>query len=435
MKHNSAGSKTRDFWKEPHAVLASEIIKKKLDAGPTVFLKQVYPARIVCLGIWVRVGSIYENEKNAGLSHFVEHMLFRSTENRGVGQIAKEIQSLGGYLNGFTSWETTCYWMVLPSKYLEYALEIQADAVLHPLFLPEEVEKESDVICEEIHMGDDRPEHFIFEKLLNNSYKIHPYRRPVIGYEKVVRGITPENLFRHHQKYYHSGNIFLVMVGDLDIPKAINWSEKYFAGIRKGRKSPLPKVKEPTLDGPVHVNYTGDIRNAYIALSFRIPEFGHPDIYACDLLANLLAEGKTSRLQKSLVEKKGLVARIDAGIISGTGPGLLVLDALLSPAKIEKAIHEIYNEFHLLLEKGISDEELQKAKNQAESYYVLNQETVEGQMRNIGHYEILGDYRMAEDYVIQLKKVTREDIISVAKKYLRPENSCDVTYHPERGKS
>ncbi|MCL5037253.1 MAG: insulinase family protein [Chloroflexi bacterium] len=423
-----------DFWKETHIALASEIICKKLDSGPTILLKQVYPARVVCLGIWARVGSTYENEKNAGISHFVEHMLFRSTEKRGVGQIAKEVQELGGYLNGFTSWETTCYWMVLPSDYLEKALEIQADAVLNPLFRPEEVEKECNVICEEIHMGDDRPEHYIFEKLLENSYKTYPYRRPIIGYENVVRSITADDLMRYYKEHYSAENIFIVIAGDLDAGKSVEWADKYLSGFKKGRRTPVPRFKEPSPSGPVRVDYTGDIKNAYLGMSFRTPRFGSPDIFACDLLANLLAEGKTSRLNKNICEKKGLVTRIDTGLVSGFGPGMLEISALLSPKNLDRSIDEILKELKALAKDGVSEEELLKAKNMAESSYVFQQETVEGQMRNIGQYEILNDYRMAEEYVLQLKKVTREKIIEAAEKYLRPEKLCIVTYGPEKSR-
>ena len=178
-----------DNFEPPFAALSSDVNRYVLDNGLVILTKEVYPSNVAFLSLWARVGSTYENDEQAGISHFVEHMLFKNTRKRKVGQVAQEIHALGGYLNGFTSFDCTAYWMVIPGSAFSKALEIQHDAAFNPVFDPGEVEKERNVIIEEIKMYKDRPADYLSEKVMQQAMQKHRYGRSIIGFEDTLNTI------------------------------------------------------------------------------------------------------------------------------------------------------------------------------------------------------------------------------------------------------
>ncbi len=420
----------RETVESPHAVLASDITRKVLDNGLTILVKEVYPASVISLSIWARVGSVDETDEIAGISHFVEHMLFKNTKTRGVGQIAREIHSLGGYMNGFTSYDCTCYWIVLPSRYFETALDIQADAILNPLFLQEEVEKERRVIIEELKMYEDRPDAYCFERLMDLAYSRHRYKRSIIGFEDVLLNLGTEDISDYYHGYYKPNNMAVVLVGDVRTGDALRKISETLGKLRPGEIPWNPSPAEPPQKELRTRAMKGDIKNAHLMMGYHVPDIFSRDSFACDLLSTIMGEGRSSRLYQSLREKRRLVNCITAGVFVEKYPGLFTVEAVLEPRKVDSAREAIFQEVERIQAEGVTEEELQKAKNIAEARYVFSQETVEGQSKKLGYFEIIGDYTLADRYVKKLYSVTREDILRVSHTYLQRENLSVVSYLP-----
>ncbi|MBI2265252.1 MAG: insulinase family protein [Armatimonadetes bacterium] len=417
---------------QPHATLSSDVTKRVLDNGLTVLVKEVYPASIVNLAIWVKVGSIHEEDKEAGISHCIEHMLFKGTRKRAVGEIAKEIHGVGGYLNAFTSYDCTCYWVVLPSKYFDIALDVEADALLNSTLDQEELEKEIRVILEEIKMYQDRPDSHCFEKLMEIAYTRHPYRRPIIGYENVLKSVTPQDLFDYWERFYRPGNMFVTLVGDVHGEKCVDKISRYLGSMKPGLVPLQERNREPEQRERREISLNGDIQKTHVQIAFHIPDALHKDTYACQILAGILGEGRSARLNQSLKEKKRLVTAIDAGLFSQKEPGLFLIQAVLDDGDPNRATSGIRDEIEKLIDEGVTTDELNRAKNIVESSYVFGQETVEGLGKNLGFYEILGDYALSDRYIEELYKVKAEEVCKAAGKYLTDSNCSIAVYRPNR---
>jgi len=414
----------------PHAVLASEVTRRVLANGMVILVKQIYPAAVVSLSLWARVGAIDEPDSRAGISHFVEHMLFKNTENRGVGQIAQEIHNLGGYLNGFTSYDCTCYYITVPGEHFCKALEIQTDAVLHPLFDPDEAAKEVRVIIEELRMYEDRPSAYAFQRLMETAYRQHRFSRPIIGYEEVLEAITPQDLADYYWSHYGPNNLAVVVVGDVDPESTLAALDNTFGDLPFRPVTHDPSPQEHQQRRYRTRDLRGRIEAGQFQMAFHIPSIFSPDIFACDLLATILGGGRSSRLYQSIRERRGLVTSIESSIMQERDPGLFVIDAVLTDEKVKKVESAIFEEITRLHEDLVAEPELAKAKNMVESHYIYAQETVEAQMRILGTYEMLGNYTLADRYIQELYRVTAQDIRETARRYLRPSNGSRVAYLP-----
>ena len=413
------------------AFLTQDTDKLVLDNGLTVIVKEFKPSSVINLAVWVKVGSVNEDECNAGVSHYIEHMLFKGTKKRKVGEIAKEIHSVGGYLNAFTHFECTCYWIVLPSRFLDTALDVQADAIINPLFERLELIKEKKVILEELKMYEDRPESFCFEKLMELAYLSHNYRRPIIGYENSLNRMKREDIVDYYNTYYQPGNMVVTLVGDVRKEEGISKISKIFSKMRPKPLNVQISVPEPTQKRFKQVEYFGDIQRTHVQFAFHIPYSLHNDLPACRVLAAILGEGRSSRLFRSLKEVHRVVDSVESGVFSEKDPGLLYIGTVLDTKKISKMDLLLWKEIKKVQNELISGAELSKVQHMLESYYVFSQETVEGQGRILGFYELLGDYGMAGKYLERIYSVTREDVKRVACKYLCVENSSEIIYNPK----
>jgi len=406
------------------------LTKKQMAGGLPLLTRKMPESKVACLALWVEIGSIYEQPELAGISHFMEHIFFKGTSRRGVGKIAQEVHGLGGYLNGFTSWEHTCFWMIVPTRYMEKGLDILSDALLNPLFDKEELEKERKVILEEIRMGKDLPEHYALEKLLETSFQRHLYRIPIIGYDKTIRDMPRQDLIDFHRDYYTAPNLFLSIAGGIDEEKTIRLVEKIFRDL-PGKSAPIPvPPKEKSQTGFREKTYHGDILTGFVMLGYHIPEILSRDFYSCEILSAVLGQGQTSRLPLKLREESRLVLKVLAGSITSKDPGLLLVEAILLPEKLEAAKSAIFQEIERLQQEEITPLELEKAKNQLASQYLFQLETCEGMAQNLGFYHSMGDYREAERYLAGLEKVGIKQVKQAAQKYLKMENCSLVSYLP-----
>lgn len=429
---SSSRSRVQPYTAEaPWSDLGSDIQRTVLDNGLRVLTKEVYPASVVSLALWVGVGALHESDPVAGVSHFIEHMLFKGTPRRPVGRMAQEIHELGGYLNAFTSYECTCYWMVLPSRHFATGLDIAADALLHPLFDPVEATREAAVILDEMRMYQDRPDYFCFEKLLRLAFPEHRYGRPVIGFESTLRSMGSPELRRHYEQFYAPNNMAVTVVGDVAGEEALHRVTEALGAVAPRDVADERPAPEPPQSAMRRLELEGDLSAAHLQLAFRLPSLFAKDAFACEMLASILGDGRSSRLSLQLRERLGLVTRIGCSTFLERDPGLLIVEATLPPENLAAAEEEI---FRVLdgMSRGVDRREMQKARNQAESTYVFGQETVEGQGRKLGYYEMLGDYTLADDYVRRLTAVTPSQVVEAARRYLKPERCSLVSYRPAK---
>ncbi|MBI4721241.1 MAG: insulinase family protein [Chitinivibrionia bacterium] len=408
----------------------SSVVKKVLPNGLTVLVKEDHSNPIVAVNIWFDVGSVNETEQMTGLAHFQEHMVFKGTETYGVGDIAKTVKAAGGNLNAGTSYSYTMYYIVLPSKSFPLALAVQADAMMHSTFDEGEFKKERIVVIDEARMYDDTPDAYVYYRTMELGFDSHNYRRPIAGYEKVVRKIKRDQLLDFYSTYYRPSNAVLVVVGDIEPDKAFKEVEAVYG---KWEHKPAD-IYEPPAETPQQTfrfkEFRGEIESAYLGMGFHIPNIKHEDYPALEVLATLLSSGKSSRLFRNVQENKRLVTTINAGVLAEKWPGYFQIFASMPAEKWEDARDAIFDELHAFQKEPCSPEELIKARRQLEKSIYAELETMEGQASNLGYYELLGDYRLGDWYREAIKNVTPDQITSVAGKYFDLDNCSLVAYLP-----
>jgi zinc protease len=410
-----------------------KILKYQLKNGLTVILQENHASPVVAINIWVNAGSADEKDKEAGISHVFEHMLFKGTEKRPVGMIAQEVEGAGGIINAFTSYDNTVYYLVLASRFFDTGLDILADAIQHSSFDPVELEKEKEVVLEEWRRSQDIPSSVLSEKLFQTAYQKHPYRRPIIGYEDTIKSFTREQMLNFFKKWYIPNNMVLVIVGDFDSELVKPKIEEAFKDFAPGPSPQRNRPLEPPQEQPRTILLSRNINEAYLDLSFHISSIKSKDIYPLDVLALILGQGDSSRLFHRIKTEKQLVHSISAYSYLPRDPGVLIIGATLDPQKSLNALEEILKETYRLRYEEISPEELEKAKINLESDFIYQGETVQGQARKLGYFETLtGNINFQEEYLKGISEVTPEDIMRVANTYLRNTNLTVGLLVPEK---
>ncbi|HXV13759.1 MAG TPA: pitrilysin family protein, partial [Candidatus Krumholzibacteria bacterium] len=348
-----------------------------------------------------------------------------------VGDIARIVKSAGGNLNAGTSYSYTMYYVVLPSREFETALEVQADAMMHSTFDTHEFTKERLVVIDEARMYDDRPESFTFYRTMELGFEKHTYRRPIAGYQHIVEKITRDQLVEFYRNYYRPSNAVLVVVGDVDTDQAFKRIEEAYGGWSNGRVV----VNEPPVEPPQTAlrfkAYEGPMDHAYLGAGFHVPSILHDDYPALQMLAELASSGKSSRFYRKVREEKRLVTSAGADLLAERWPGFFLLAASMPPAKWESACGALLQEIERFKQDLVSESELDKARRQVERAMYRELETMEGQASNIGYYQLLGDFRLADRHREAIQRVTPDEIVDVARKYFHPANLSLVAYVPK----
>jgi zinc protease len=406
------------------------VVKRKLANGLTVILKQDRSAPIVAVNVWFGVGSVHETEEMNGLAHFQEHMVFKGTRRYGVGDIARIVKSAGGNLNAGTSYSYTMYYVVLPARSFATALEVQADAMMNSTFDPEEFQKERLVVIDEARMYDDRPESFTFYRTMELGFEKHTYRRPIAGYQPIVEKITRDQLVEFYRNYYRPSNAVLVVVGDVDPEDAMARIDAVYGGWADGRVVVAEPPVEPAQRALRLKAYEGPMDHAYLGAGFHVPGILDEDYPALQMLAELLSSGRSSRLYRHVREEKRLVTSAGADLLAEKWPGFFLVSASMPPAKWEDACRAIFHEVERFKHERAPEDELEKARRQVERAMYRELETMEGQASNLGYYELLGDYRLADRHREAIKRVGAERVAEVARRYFHPDNLSLVAYLP-----
>jgi len=386
--------------------------------GLRVILEENRTAPVVALQIWAEVGSADEKDEEAGMCHFIEHMIFKGTEKRKVREMAREIESLGGHINAYTSYDQTVYHITIASRYADTALEILADAVLHSTFDSVELEREREVILEEIRMGKDNPSNQLFKQTMATLFQNHPYRRPVIGFENTIKAITKDQMVSFFKKWYTPNRMVFVAVGDFSSLEMEEKVRKAFKELNPSSGT-LPKRKEEPKQAKARsVISHGNFKETYLQIAFPISSATHEDTPALDALSQILGGGETSRLVQKIKLEKGLVNSISASSMTPKDPGAFIIGATLPAENLERAIVAILEEMLRLGQKGVTAEELHRVKVTIGSDLIYDRQTVQGQARKIGYYEVItGDVQFEREYMRRIDLLRSEDLQKMVEKY------------------
>mgnify|MGYP001560364589 FL=1 len=402
-----------------------------LDNGLTVLIDPIPTAKTAALYIFVKTGSVNEGEYlGTGISHFLEHMLFKGTAKRSVGQIAQEVKSLGGMINASTSFDYTMYFIELPQEHFAKALDILADMLMNSKIDPLEVEREREVIFGEIRKYRDNPDRKLSEIVLNTAYVKHPYRHPIIGYDELFKRIKREDIWNYYQKYYIPNNVILSVAGDLNVAATLQHIQEVFKDFAP---QPYPLRNIPSEADQLgiryrEVSYPTEIPR--VSMSYHTVGLLDTDLFALDVLAMILGEGANSRLYKELYENGHLVHGIGASHFTPADPGLLEVEMRLEEANIEKAVAGVKEQIQLLIAKGIAPKELEIIKKRALREYVFSREGIGRAYHNAYYEAFTGEYQFSKIYLDGIRRLRQEDIPRVAKKYLTDSNLTVVILRP-----
>src|SRR5688572_11858153 len=356
-----------------------------LPNGLEIIVEEDHSAPVVSVQAWVKTGSIHEGAwMGAGLSHLLEHMLFKGTPARRPQDFARAVQDHGGYINAYTSFDRTVYWIDTPVRGLTEALDLLSDALMNSALPADELVKEQEVIRREFAMGFDDADSVAGKQLFSTAFTQHPLRHPVIGHLDVFNQLGREDLCAYYRARYAPNNIFFIVVGAVDADEIHDQLAKFF---EKHPRRPLADVllpREPAQLGrrEEHTEFPTELTR--LGLSWHVPEITHPDLPALDLLATVLGGGRSARLYRRLREDLGLVHGVDAWCYTPASAGLFGVDAVLDPDKRDAVEREVLTMIEDMKENGSAPGELEKARRQFLAHQIGALTTMRGQAGDLG---------------------------------------------------
>ncbi|HEY2626527.1 MAG TPA: pitrilysin family protein [Candidatus Udaeobacter sp.] len=404
-----------------------------LPNGLTIIVQEDHSAPVASVQAWCATGSIDEDQHlGAGLSHILEHMLFKGTKTRSTNVIAQKIQDVGGYINAYTSFDRTVFWIDVPKDGVTTALDVLADAMMNSTLPPEEYMREQEVIRREFAMGLDDPDRVAGLLLFATAYQRHPYHFPVIGDIEIYNQLTQDQVMQYYKTRYVPNNLTFVVVGDVDAAKVRQQLTEFFKAYPEKSLKPVFIPEEPPQLGrrDVHQEFATEL--THLSLAWHIPEVTNPDVPALDLLSSILGDGRSSRLYRRVREEAGLAYRISAFSYTPGDPGLFGIDATLDPKKREAAEQLVLRMLDEVKQTGVTGEELMKAKKMSFSHHLGDLITMRGQASDIGsNWLLTRNLNFSRDYLDAVQKVTLDDIKRVAAHYLRNENLTVISLNPK----
>jgi zinc protease len=408
---------------------AASVLRTRLPNGLTVLIRRDRSAPVVAIVTYVCAGYFDESDDIVGIAHVLEHMYFKGTPSRGVGEIAKETKAVGGYLNAATIYDHTVYYTVLPSSGFVQGLDVQADAYARSSIDGGELARELEVIIQEAKRKADNPGAVATETLYEVLHDRHRIRRWRIGREPGLRALTRDALVGFYRNFYHPGNTILSIVGDVDPTEALAEVERKYGSLPAGQPS---RNRGPTEEGTAGFRYrewTGDIGQTQLAFGWRTPGATHPDTPALDMLATVLGGGRASRLYRAVRERR-LASSVTAYNYTPTDIGVFVAHAETQPENTADAARGIWDQIRTIRDGDLGEFELERAKRIQESHWLRRLEDMEGQANYLAEWEALGDWRMGERYLERMLTMTRADVIEAAVRHLDPDNASAVVYRP-----
>jgi len=424
--------------------MSSTVLKTTLANGLTVLLKEMHHAPVTTFMVWYRVGSRNEVPGRTGVSHWVEHMMFKGTPQIPGDVMEKMISREGGVWNAFTWLDYTAYYETMPSDRIDLALRLEADRMINTLMEPEEVESERTVILSERAMYENQPRFLLDEEMTAAAFRVHPYHHEVIGDTADLQSMTRDDLYAHYRRHYSPTNAIAVVVGDFDTNSMLGQIEALYGSIPAGEATAPVRRSEPVQAGERRVIVNGPGDTAYLTFAYRVPGATHPDYPALTLLNAAFAGGsslgmfggggsnRSSRLYKALVSTE-LAAGAYGSLAPTIDPFLYTISAVVragrSLSEVETALEA---ELARLATEPITANELAKALKRARAHFVMAGESISGQAQLIGAAEATtGNYQWFESVLERLGKVTLDDIERVRRAYLHRRNRTIGWYEPD----
>ena len=428
------------------------ITKRVLDNGLTVLIREMHHAPVASLWLWFRVGSRNEVPGITGISHWVEHMMFKGTHNMPKGEMDRLISREGGYNNAMTWIDWTTYYETLPAQRIDLALEIEADRMTNALFTPQEVEAERTVIISERQGAENDPGFRLAEAVHAAAFRVHPYHHMVIGDMCDLTTLTREDLYNHYRRYYAPNNAILVLAGDVDGEAVQPRIESLFGRIPGSEPLPPVSREEPVQMGERRIMVEGEGTTAYVEMAFHAPRATDPDFFPMLVMSAVLAgigqlspfgsgtANRSSRLYRALVETE-LASSISGALPIALAPYLFSLSAIVRIGRTHQEVEEaIWAELAQVADardsitgdEPVNQRELNKALKQAKAQLAYSSESVTNQALWFGFAETLGDYTWFTSFMDQLNRITIEDVRRVAAQYLARRN-CTVGWYVPTG--
>ena len=407
----------------------------KLDNGQTVVIQEVKNNPIVTIDTWIKTGSIDEDDSNNGVAHFLEHLFFKGTKNHESGEFDQILETKGAITNAATSKDFTHYYVTIPSKDFDLAMELHGDMMLHPLIPRNEMEKERKVVLEEINKDLVSPTRILQENLNSMMYTTHPYKRKVIGRSDVIETITRDQVLNFYNAHYSPSNMITIVVGDVDTNHALERIKEVFnAEYKKQTKTIYPKESQLTSQQK-KVEYI-KTESGYMVIGFRGTPINDNDSYVLDVLSTILGDGRSSVLNQVLKEKKRLAFSVDAGNSTFRDDGIFYISANFEPEKCKQVQSAIFDEIKNIQDKGVSDEQLSLAKNIIERNTYYSRESITNIATEIGYTMALtNDIKFYDTYLDKIKSVSKDEVKRVANKYLGENRSAVSIILPESSKN
>jgi len=402
-----------------------------LDNGMKVLILEDHSAPLAVVLVWVRVGARNDPTGTSGVSHLVEHMMFKGTSQMEPAEFSEIIQRYGGRENAGTGRDFTSYFAYVPSSRVEEAVRLWADIMSNAAFKPDGFLSERDVVLEELRLGLNDPHEAVFDEATAASFHAHPYGRPVVGWISDVQRMTRDEAYNHYRTYYVPNNMRLIIAGDVTEALAIRLARKYFGKTKKGPEPPEVRTQEPKQTGERRVNVRREAFLPMVTITWHTPAAGDPDILPLEVLAQILAGGESSRLHRELVYEKQICTSVNAWPYQLLDPGLFYITCMVSGGhtaeEAEKAVYEILEKLKV---EPVQDRELKKAANQYLSTFIFGQESILWQGFVIGYYDALLSYDIINRLPEMVRSITKEQIMDAANKYLTTENRTVTTLVP-----
>ncbi len=417
----------------PGPALTAGISETVLPNGLRVLTKEVRSAPVVSFSVWYKVGSRNEHTGITGVSHLLEHMLFKGTQRYRVGEIPRTLFLNGAAFNASTYYDWTNYYATVASDRLELAMQIEADRMVNSRIDKADLDSEMTVVRSELEGGENSPGRLLWQAVTATAFMAHPYQWPVIGWRSDVENVPRELLYRYYKTHYGPNNATAVIVGDFDTRKALELVRKHFGALKPiPAPAPVYTVEPPQRgDRRVTVERSGSLPMVMVA--YKAPAANHPDAYGLDVLAMVLGEGRTSRLYQGLVEKQ-IASSADAGIPSLRDPFLFYVSATarpgVTPDKVEAAL---LDEVERVKTTPITADELGRAKSRVEAEFVFQADSVTSQARQIGYWAMVDDWRYLTTYVDRIRALTPDDVQRMAQKYLVADGRTVGHFIPTAG--
>lgn len=418
---------------------SSDIVHERvLDNGLKVIVREDHRAPVVVAQIWYKVGAIDEPAGLTGISHVLEHVMFKGTKKYKMGEFSKIIAEQGGRENAFTGKDYTAYFQQLEKSRLAISFELEADRMQNLIIDEHEVKKEIKVVMEERRLRtDDKPENLTYEKFMATAYQSHPYRNPIIGWMKDLESIKTKDLEQWYKRWYVPNNATLVVVGDVDPGEVFDLADKYYGKVPRGKISPQKIMDEPDQKKKRSSYISAPANVPYVIFGYHVPVINGQknqwEPYALSVLAGVLDGGNSSRFTRDLIRGSKVAAAAGAGYgMYSRGPGMFLFDGNPASkhtiAELEKAIHAQINKVKKEL---VSEVELKRVKAQVLAGDIFSRDSVFYQAMRIGALETIGrDHRLLDDYVKNIQAVTAEQVKQVAKKYFNEKNMTRTELKP-----